>query len=175
MWEGHSSAPTLKPASQAELRCLEYRLGCALPQALHDYHQHLGALDFGEGLLPIEGETMQRIEPLINAFPGIFDLYGSLTATDQVLIPRLISFGDYLGNGNLWCFHQETGAVWYMDHDMAPLLTPMFDDIADYLDALTIIVMTNARRDAGLTDDEGEAEGVLGQRLPIQLIRKWMY
>ncbi len=60
--------------------------------------------------------------------------YGpDFTEEDKIHLPFLVSFSDYLGNGNMFCFHSETKEIYYYDHDNRPYLTKMFDKIDDYL------------------------------------------
>ena len=51
---------------------------------------------------------------------------------------ELIVFGDYLGNGNMFCFHRGSGDVYYFVHDTLPSLTLFSADVQDYLDGLMI-------------------------------------
>lgn len=48
-------------------------------------------------------------------------------------MPFLVTFSDYLGNGNMFCFHSETKEIYYFDHDTKPYLTRMFSCIDEYL------------------------------------------
>ena len=175
------------PCSQAELRLCEWRLGCALPASLRAYHLQLGVQDSAENLLnPVfdrqktNGVDFHAIGPIAAVFPGVADIvamHGAQAAaalTQQ--LPQLVAFGDYLGNGNLWCFHRVDGSVWYLDHDTAPLLTRMFDDVAPYLDALAVMSGCEAHAtDQGRDDGDEVAEELLVQRLGKKLVRKWRY
>jgi hypothetical protein len=183
-WAWFDERTGLTPASQAEIRATEWRLGCPLPPALAAWHRELGCEDFGERLLPakpdgdMDGDN--AIVPLLRAYPGIPDIAEYLPdaeARDMLaLVDRLVAFGDYLGNGNQWCFHRDTGAVWYFDHDTAPHLAPMFDDVADYLDALAIKALCEAHAAAqGEADGDEQAERLIAERWGEDLIGKWMY
>ena len=81
---------------------------------------------------------------------------------------ELVVFGDYLGNGNHWCFHRQSGEVWYFDHDSPPMLTRMFAHVHDYLDALMMMCLLEVH---GLKDDEA----LLRQRFGDMCIDKWRY
>lgn len=174
------------PCSRAELRLCEWRLGCALPQSLRDYHLQLGVLDWAERLLAVRfdreepDEDMDAIGPVQVVFPGIADIVEMAGPQEAVAlttaIGELVAFGDYLGNGNLWCLDHRDGSVWYLDHDSSPLLTRVFDDVGDYLDALAVKSLCTAHVTAQGKDDGDElAEQLLAQRLGRALIRKWMY
>ena len=88
------------PASRAALDDCEQRIGCPLPPMLRAYHQHIGVEYLAEIINPPE-----RIEPLLDAFPGLEDILEDLSAeqaaSTRALVEQLIAFGDYLGNGNL--------------------------------------------------------------------------
>lgn len=174
------------PYSQAELRLCEWRLGCTLPQSLHDYYLQLGVLDWSERLLnprfdPGRADTdMDAIGPVQVVFPGISDIVEiSQPEQAQALVAALdalVVFGDYLGNGNLWCFDRRDGSIWYLDHDCSPLLTRVFDDAGDYLDALALMALCLAQATAnGKDDGDVRAEAMLSQRLGSALVKKWMY
>ncbi|MBS3017605.1 hypothetical protein DJFAAGMI_00326 [Comamonas sp. PE63] len=175
-----------KPFSRAELRLCEWRLGCNLPQSLRDYLLQLGVLDLAERLLSPRFDLMapdadmDAIGPVQVVFPGIVDIV-EMSAPPQAQalmaqLSELVVFGDYLGNGNLWCFDRRDGSVWYLDHDSSPLLTRMFDDAGDYLDALALMSLCRSYAVAqGRGDDDEQAEVLLGERLGQALVRKWMY
>ncbi len=175
------------PCSQAELRLCEWRLGCALPASLRAYHLHLGVQDSAENLLaPVfnrqdpSGMDLDAIGPIAAVFPGVADIVEARDAQAAAALTQqldaLVAFGDYLGNGNLWCFHRVDGSVWYVDHDTDPLLTHMFDDVAQYLDALAVTSGCEAHAtDQGRDDGRDVAEAMLVQRLGKKLVRKWLY
>lgn len=176
----------VKPFSRAELRLCEWRLGCALPQSLRDYLLQLGVLDWAERLLSPRFDLMapdadmDAIGSVQVVFPGIADIV-EMSASQQALaleaqLSELVVFGDYLGNGNLWCFDRCDGSVWYLDHDSSPLLTRMFDDVGDYLDALALMSLCRSHAMAqGRDDGDEQAEVLLEKRFGRALIRKWMY
>ncbi|MDO5690970.1 MAG: SMI1/KNR4 family protein [Pseudomonadota bacterium] len=170
----HATQACITPASRAELDVLEDRLKCALPPFLRLYHQRLGTLDLPERLCSVQPDGQTPIAPLINAYPGIRDIVEPLAEPDRAAalarVDALIAFGDYLGNGNLFCFHRQTGAVWYFDHDTPPMLTPMFDTVTDYLDALMIKALAQTH---GASDDA--TEQLLRERFDEHLVRQWMY
>ena len=174
------------PCSQAELRLCEWRLGCKLPQALRDYHLQLGVLDWAERLLNPRfdlanaDEDMDAIGPVRIVFPGVSDIV-EMSPPQQVqaltaALNELVAFGDYLGNGNLWCFDRRDGSVWYLDHDSSPLLTRAFGDVGDYLDALALMALCIAHATAsGRSDGDERAEAMLSQRFGADVVRQWMY
>lgn len=175
-----------RPFSRAELRLCEWRLGCNLPESLRDYLLQLGVLDWAERLLSpcfdlmAPDADMDAIGPVQVVFPGIADIV-EMSAPEQALalkaqLSELVVFGDYLGNGNLWCFDRRDGSVWYLDHDSSPLLTRMFDDVGDYLDALALMSLCRSHAVAqGRDDGDEQAEVLLEKRFGRALIRKWMY
>lgn len=164
LWEGHVNEPELTPVSEDALQALEQRLGCPLPRSLRDYHRQLGVLSLAEVLCSV-GPGHTPIQPLLEAYPGIVEI-GDV---DLVLAGKLVAFGDYLGNGNLFCFHRESGAVYYFDHDTGAALTRFFDSPEEYLDALMLLGL------AEVYDDDDAAEALISQRYGEDLVRKWRY
>ena len=169
-WLDQEEKPVPAPASKKAVAELEQRLGCALPPLLRHYHLQLGVLDLPENLCSVAPARYAAIEPLIHAFPGITDILEGAADADasRALVDELVAFGDYLGNGNLWCFHRRTGQVWYFDHDTAPMLTPMFADVGGYLDALAFKCLLAVH-------DREDDETLLRQRLGNDIVDKWMY
>ncbi|MFJ2452040.1 SMI1/KNR4 family protein [Pseudomonas protegens] len=164
LWEGHVNEPELTPVSEDALQALEQRLGCPLPRSLRDYHRQLGVLSLAEVLCSV-GPGHTPIQPLLEAYPGIVEI-GDV---DLVLAVKLVAFGDYLGNGNLFCFHRESGAVYYFDHDTGAALTRFFDSPEEYLDTLMLLCL------AEVHDDDDAAEALISQRYGEDLVRKWRY
>ena len=176
----------VQPCTKVQLRLCEWRLACKLPEVLRAYHLQLGVLDWAERLLnprfdlAAPDDDMDAIGPVSVVFPGIVDIVemqGPEQAQAlQAELEQMAAFGDYLGNGNLWCFDQRDASVWYLDHDSSPLLTRVFDDVGDYLDALTVMAMCRAHSVATGKDDGDEfAEAMLIERHGKALVRKWMY
>lgn len=159
------------PASRAALDDCEQHIGCPLPPMLRAYHERIGVEYLAEIINPPE-----RIEPLLDAFPGLEDILEDMSteqaAATRALAEQLIAFGDYLGNGNLWCFHRQTGQVWYCDHDTGECLSQIFDDVRDYLDAVMILSLAEAHDPE---DGHEAAESILRQRLGDAVVEKWMY
>lgn len=167
LWDGHVSAPRFKPADPAEVARTEQRIGCALPDSLRRYHLDMGALDLAESLCALEQDAATPIQPLFDAYPGLVER--GLTREETALAEKLVVFGDYLGNGNMFSFHRDTGAVHYFDHDTDPALTLFAPDVNHYLEALMIKML------AEVHEQDDEAEDLLIQRFGRDLVRKWMY
>lgn len=169
-WLAEWDKPAHALVTHQELEALEQRLGCAIPPLLRTYHEQIGTLDLAEVLCSVTPAKYASIEPLRDAYPGIVDiLEGAPDADEQwALVNQLVAFGDYLGNGNLWCFHRQTGEVWYFDHDSPPVLTQIFTDVGQYLDALMFTCLLDVH-------GEEENEELLRERLGDAVVEKWMY
>jgi len=166
LWEGHAKQARISPAAEQDLATLETRLGCALPEGLRRYNLELGALSLAETLCSA-GESATPIEPLRDAYPGIVEIVSE--PDDLALVDALVAFGDYLGNGNMFCFHRITGAVYYFDHDSGAPLVRFADSVEEYLDALMIRCLGEVH------DQERAAETLLVNRFGDALVRKWLY
>jgi hypothetical protein len=166
LWEGHVTQPKIAPVPEATLAALEARLGYCLPPALRAYHLEFGALSLVERLCSAQDGPTQ-IQPLLDAYPGIPDMDPSPEELSLAL--ELIVFGDYLGNGNMFCFHRETGAVYYFYHDSPPMLTRFFDEPQAYLDALMILTL------AEVYDQAERGEQLLAERFGDEIARKWRH
>ncbi|MBB5865605.1 SMI1/KNR4 family protein [Xanthomonas sp. 3058] len=155
-----------QPASPQAVHACEARLGCPLPPLLARYHCEVGSLALAETLCA-PGDAAPSIEPLQQAYPSVDEIEAS--ADEHALLPSLVVFGDYLGNGNLWCFHRHSGAVYYFDHDDGAMLTRLFDTVAGYLDALMLLCLGE------IHDDDATAQALLEERLGPRAVRKWRY
>ena len=174
MWDDKPTEANFKPANPQTIAKLEAQLGCELPIALKNYHLNFGVTNLAERLNELDIDDDYGIKPLLDAYPGVVDM--ELSATEISEIEQLIAFGDYLGNGNMWCFHRQTQKVVYFDHDSAPVLTPMFDDVKDYLDVLMLMNIANAHADFAEVEDSIDLyEPLLIERFGKALIEKWMY
>lgn len=166
-WENPSP---LTPVKAEEVVALEQRLGCPLPPLLRTYHEQIGTLDLAETLCSVIPAKYASIEPLRDAYPGITDILDDAPDADQqwARVDQLIVFGDYLGNGNMWCFHRQTGEVWYFDHDSSPMLTQIFSDVGQYLDVLMFMCLLTVH-------GEEDNEDLLREHLGDAVVEKWMY
>lgn len=173
LWQGHVSQASIAPSSDADLDALEARLGCRLPAPLGEYHRQFGALSLAETLCSVEiGDT--PIQALRKAYPGIVDIAEDLPDGDVLLAlaDEMVAFGDYLGNGNMFAFERDGGAVWYFDHDDGAPLTRFFDGVVDYLDALMVLSLGKVHDVDG---DRTAARKLVAERHGESLVRKWMY
>lgn len=166
-WNRHSP---ISPVPASEIDALEQRLDCTIPSLLRTYHEKIGILDLAETLCSVKPAPYSTIEPLLDAYPGISDILEEAANADQQwsLVNQLVVFGDYLGNGNLWCFHRETGEVWYFDHDCPPMLTQIFSDVGQYLDVVMYKCLLTVH-------GEEENEEMLREKLGDALVEKWVY
>jgi len=170
LWDGHVSQVHFAPVSEADLLELEVRLSCQLPPALKAYHHEFGALSLAEKLCNVSPAGDTPIRPLLEAYPGITDMLEDCDDEHVLeLSAQLIAFGDYLGNGNMFCFHRENHAVYYFDHDDGSMLSPFFTSVEEYLDALMIRCLTE------IYEDEDAGLELLAQRHGSALVRKWLY
>ena len=167
LWGDHATAPRLAPMPVVTLDALEQALGHALPPALRAYHAQLGALSLGETLRRADPTHDAPIQPLASAWPSLEDI--GLTPDDLALASHLVAFGDYLGNGNHFCYDTRDGAVWYFDHDGPRFLTRFFDGVVEYLDALMLLTL------AEVHEDDAAGEALLRQRHGDACIRTWRY
>jgi hypothetical protein len=174
IWNDRPTELDFKPANPKTIGKLEIALGCALPQALKNYHLDFGVTELAERLNELDMDNDYGIKPLLEAYPGIVDM--ELSAAEMVSVQEMIAFGDYLGNGNMWCFHRESQAIYYFDHDSTPILTAMFDHVRDYLDVLMLMNIASAHADLDGIEDAIELyEPLLVERFGKAFIKKWMY
>ncbi|MFZ6709867.1 SMI1/KNR4 family protein [Undibacterium sp. TC9W] len=169
LWEGHATQARFSPVSESDLLDLETRLSCQLPSALKAYHLEFGALSLAEKLCSVSHNGDTPIQPLLEAYPGIVDMLKHEDEQVLELFEDMVVFGDYLGNGNMFCFLRDSGEVFYFDHDDGSMLNPFFNSVEEYLDALMIRCL------AEIHEDEDAGLDLLAQRHGTGLVRKWLY
>ena len=127
-----------KPISTQEIQELESRLGTTLPNSLKIFYQKFGLADIGEQL-----QDLKEIGWIKNFWADHPEYGPDFTEEDKIYLPFLISFSDYLGNGNMFCFHSETKEIYYFDHDNTPYITKMFNTVDDYLKGCLIFAQSD--------------------------------
>ena len=166
----NSYATLETPVSDSEIDILEQRLGTGIPTGLKLFYTTFGIADIGEILMDFD--TIGRLSAIwANSSHG-----PSFTAKDQEYLPYLITFGDYLGNGNMFCFHEKTHEIYYFDHDSAPFLTKLFDTADDYIRSCLIFAQCEFCGEE--TDEEATeewAEEIVGASVGAAVIEKWHY
>jgi hypothetical protein len=156
-----------KPVSKEEILALETKLGTALPENLKLFYETFGIADIGEQLQDFE--EVDWIKDIWSDAPQ----YGpDFTEEDKLLLPYLISFSDYLGNGNMFCFHSETKEIYYYDHDDKPYLTKIFDTVDDYLKGCLIFAQNDFSDDKEI---DNWTEEIVIDLLDEKTVRKWRY
>ncbi len=175
-WEGPTDAilqdiadnwgdERVSPSAEAELAATERRLGAALPPALRLLYANFGPADVGEQLQALK--DMEPLQHWVEGFP-----WDSISPEEAAALPHLVTFSEYLGNGNAFCFHTQDHSVWYFDHDTDPTLTRFFDDAGDYFKGCLI----KAQQDL-LEEPEAEdlVEEMLVELFGEKIVAKWLY
>ena len=155
------------PVPEEDIVAAHRRLG-AFPEPLALFYRTFGVADVGEYLLPPE-----EMKPLAESFADTEWMHANMSSKELKILPDLVVFGDYLGNGNMFCFHRETMEVWYFDHDDPPMLTRLFERVDDYLKGCLIKVQGVFFDDPDL--GERETDAILCDLFGKPVVLKWMY
>jgi hypothetical protein len=150
------------PVSADAIRACEQRLATTLPEDLKLFYLRFGTAKLGEILCPLEefvGCSAESME--------------GYTAEEQDVLQNMVVFGEYLGNGNLWCFHKQTKAIYYFDHDTEPNINGMFASFYEYLRAL--LVFTQGEMGSHIEGLEEECEAIVVSMIGQERVRKWRY
>lgn len=118
-----------------ELDELEKRIEATLPHGLREYYKVFGIADVGDKLQEFDfvGRLAETWD--LNAKPYCGP---NFTEEELAIFPHLITFSDHRGNGNMFCFHDETKEIYYYDHATRPYISKMFSSIDDYIKACLI-------------------------------------
>lgn len=101
-----------KPVSKEEILALETKLGTTLPENLKLFYETFGIADIGEQL-----QEFAEVDWIKDIWADAPQYGPDFSDEDKLALPYLISFSDYLGNGNMFCFHSETKEIYYYDRD----------------------------------------------------------
>lgn len=146
-------------------KCEQF-LGTTLPNDLKLFYLRFGAAHLTERLFEVhEFQYLTK-----NLGQDLLDHYNE---EEQTVLSKLIVFGDYLGNGNVWCFHKETKEIFYYKHDSMPNINQMFGTFYEYLQPLLLFTQGEIGQDI-----EGLEEDI--EKLVVDLIGKdrvkvWQY
>lgn len=157
--------------TEQEIISLENRLGASLPVNLKVFYQTFGIADVGEQLQSFD--EMGWLKDIWGDMPQ----YGpDFSERDNGILPFLITFSDYLGNGNMFCFHSETKEIYYFDHDTRPYLTRMFSCVDDYLKGCLISCQSQLFADINLESEAMKwTEDILKELYGQEVVTKWYY
>lgn len=158
------------PIAESEILKLENRLGTALPKGLSAFYTTFGLADIGEQLQPFD--EIGWLKDIWAEYPE----YGpSFSHEDKLVLPYLITFSDYLGNGNIFCFHSETKEIYYFDHDTPPLISKLFDTVDDYIKGCLIFAQADLFGDSGQDAVDKWTEEIVSELFTKAVVQKWMY
>ena len=160
-----------EPISEETIFELEKRLGASLPSNLKLFYQKFGIAKIGEQLQSID--EIGWIKDIWKDAPQ----YGpDFSKDDKKHLPFLISFSDYLGNGNMFCFHSETKEIYYFDHDTKPYITKLFNSVSDYIKGCLISCQSDLfNQEIGQEQVGKWCEEVLIETFSENIVKKWRY
>ena len=159
-----------EPVSEDEISQLEIKLGTKLPESLKLFYLTFGLAGIGEQLQ--EFDEIGLIKEIWADHPQ----YGpDFTEEDEKHLPFLVSFSDYLGDGNMFCFHSKTKEIYYYDHEDTPYLTKMFDTVDDYLKGCLIFAQSDLFGAAKQEEVQMWTEEIVSGIIGKDLVKKWRY
>lgn len=155
------------PISKEEISNLEKRLGTSLPENLKLFYETFGIADIGEQL-----QDFEEVDWIKDIWADAPQYGPDFTEEDKKILPYLISFSDYLGNGNMFCFHSETKEIYYYDHDTKPYITKIFDTVDDYIKGCLIFAQNDFSQSREI---DNWTEEIVIDLLGEKTVRKWRY
>ncbi len=159
-------SPMNRPVAESLIAATEKRLGAPLPEDLILFYRTFGVADIGEEL-----QALENMEYLSD-WAAPFEPEEFMTPEETALLPQLVTFSEYLGNGNAFCFHRDMHDVYYFDHDTAPHLVRLFDRPGEYLKGCLVKL-----QEAFFVGADGEeiTEEKLVELFGEALVTKWLY
>ena len=160
-----------EPIPNEEISKLEIKLGTNLPESLKLFYNEFGTANIGEQL-----QDFDEIGWLKNIWKDQAEHSPCFSEEDKKHLPYLVSFSNYLGNGNMFCFHSDTKEIYYFDHDTQPFLSKLFDDASDYIKACLISCQVDLfNQEIGQEKVEEWSEEVLNELYEKDLLKKWKH
>ncbi|MET4142999.1 SMI1/KNR4 family protein [Pedobacter sp. UYP1] len=159
------------PISADEIRTLETRLGTTLPAGISLFYQTFGLANIGEELQELDQMGWMKDIWANNPQNG-----PDFTSEDKEILPYLITFSNYIGNGNMFCFHSETKEIYLFDHDSGSYITKMFNTADDYIKGCLIFAQAELYGEETDQEDADEwSEEVAEDLFGNDIIKKWKY
>ncbi len=154
------------PTSLIDIQKCERTLNTTLPNDLKLFYLRFGPAKLSEGLFNV------------NEFQYITANWGQdflnyYTNEEQVILSKLIVFGDYLGNGNVWCFHKDTKEIFYYDHDSKPNINGMFKTFYEYLQSL--LIFTQGEIGQEIENFDTHCEKLVVDLIGKDRLKVWQY
>ena len=152
--------------SADSIRHCEKTLGTTLTDDLKLFYLRFGAARLTEGLF-----TVEEFQYLTTSWGQSFlDHY---TKEEQDVLSKLIVFGDFLGNGNVWCFHKDTKKIFYYNHDSKPNINQMFGTFYEYLQSLLIFTQGEIGQD--IEGFDKQVEKLVVDLIGQDRVKVWQY
>jgi hypothetical protein len=149
-----------------DLKNCEKTLGTTLPNDLKLFYLRFGAALLSETLFEVD-----EFQYISADWPqSMLDHY---TKEEQNILSKLIVFGDFLGNGNVWCFHKDTKAIFYYCHDSQPNINQMFHTFYEYLQAL--LIFTQGEIGQEIEDFDKACEKLVVDLIGKERVQVWQY
>ena len=155
-----------KATSADRIKNCELTLGTTLPNDLKLFYLRFGAARLIEGLFNVE--EFQYITA--NWGESLLDHYNK---QEQTVLSKLIVFGDFLGNGNVWSFHKDTKEIFYYNHDSKPNINQMFGTFYEYLQSLLIFTQGVVGQD--IEDFDKKIEQLVVKLIGNERVKVWQY
>jgi hypothetical protein len=161
------SGDEMSVATSADnIRQCEIKLGTTLPNDLKHFYLRFGAARLTEGLFSVD----EFLYISANWEQSFLDYY---TKDEQDVLAKLVAFGDYLGNGNVWCFHKDTKEIFYYNHDSKPNINQMFGTFYEYLQSLLIFTQGEIGQD--IENFDKECENLVIDLIGKDRVKVWQY
>jgi hypothetical protein len=152
------------PTSIDDIKNSERALGTTLPEDLKKFHLRFGAAKLTEGLFGVN-----EFQYLSTSWDKkMLDHYDKV---EQDVLSNLIVFGDYLGNGNVWCFHKITKEIFYFKHDSKPNINRMFQTFYQYLQSL--LIFSQGEMGQGIAKIDEECEKIVVDLIGKDRVKVW--
>lgn len=157
--------------SDEELDALEKSIDTTLPPSLRIFYQTFGVADVGDKLH--EFDFVGRLSDTWNLNSKPYS--GPDFSEEELMIfPHLVTFTEHPGTNNMFCFHDATHEVYFLDQNEKPHLTKLFDSIDTFFMACSVACQIDLfDLEVGQDKVEGWIREVMTERFGEKVLKKW--
>lgn len=143
-WGSEIDDCTFSIISDEEIDDIENTIQAKLPYSLREFYKNFLTEDLEKKL-----GAKDYIDRLTNLLPSCnCDTKEALEVLNNPILNHLVCFSNYLKTGKLFCFHEETEAVYLFDIEHSPILTKICNNLDEFLMGCLIYAQSDLFVDA---------------------------
>lgn len=157
--------------SDDEIEALEESIGAKLPHSLRTFYQTFGVSDVGDKLHEFD---------FVGRLSDTWDLEAKpycgpdFTEEELKIFPHLVTFTEHPGTNNMFCFHDETNEIYFLDQKNKPHIAKLFDSVDQFFMACSVACQIDLfDLEVGQEKVEGWIREVMTDLFGEKVLEKW--